>query len=176
MFHPLFHSLWWEQCICCFVVWWPEYARRSCRLRFVVSRSLTTITADAAARSTSWEERWEILAAFGERARGRRTWEQTKEWHETFMILCRKNRSLLQLIATENINSPVKCDLNTNLASLGVYVHRKRTFVMSAGPWEALRQLENNFFIYISSFILCSVTVRFNYDLLRVCRWKLAWS
>lgn len=58
--------------------------------------SLTTIAADAAARSTSCEER------FGERG----GWEDgdRRQPDKTFMMLGSKIRSLLRLIATGNGN------------------------------------------------------------------------
>lgn len=44
------------------------------------------------------------------------------------MILCKKNRSLLQLIATGNRNTALKCNLKTTGAGLGVMNREKVSF------------------------------------------------
>lgn len=70
------------RCTCWIVVEWPEYARRCCRLFFVVSLSPTTITADADAHSASWEERWESLTQCGEFCPWQRERNMEIKWSE----------------------------------------------------------------------------------------------
>lgn len=81
---------------------------------------------------------WLNLESFvSEREKKKEKHGNKQKWDETFMILCRKIRSLQQLIVTGNKASTLKCNLNTNLASLGFYKHIKHII-------SALESVEHN--------------------------------
>ncbi len=121
------------RCTCWIVVEWPEYARRRCRLCFVASHRLTTITAEAGARSTSWEEKWESLAEFWELCQ--REWEREKTCSREMKHLwssAGKTRSLQQQTATGSRTETRKCDAKHRSSEFGCF-YQHTVCVVSAG-------------------------------------------